>query len=222
MHAELEMELIYFFIIIACSLIIYFSTREIYQLTYHKGIKYFRMSFLFFAIAYFLRFAIKFLSISFNLPIIREFNPKFLGMFSLLAFMYASTMAIFYLYSSIRWEKFNKNPARIYLLHFLAIIISIISILINNITLLLIIQVLLFSFIVIFNYILYKRSKKDPKNKGNIKQLHFIYVLLFIFWILNLIDIILPNFLEVVRAFIYLISTALFLIILYKVIKKLG
>ena len=45
-------ELLYSFIIIAISLIIYFSTREIEILSSYKGIKYFRFAFMFFGIAF--------------------------------------------------------------------------------------------------------------------------------------------------------------------------
>ena len=44
-------EIVYSFVIIVCSLMIYFGTKELYKLTSHKGIKYFRQSFLFFAFA---------------------------------------------------------------------------------------------------------------------------------------------------------------------------
>ena len=47
----LWIEPIYSVIIILFSLFIYLRTKEIYELTYYKGIKYFRNAFLFFGIA---------------------------------------------------------------------------------------------------------------------------------------------------------------------------
>src|SRR3989339_748726 len=47
------LEILYSFVIIVCSLMIYFGTKELYELSSHKGIKYFRLSFLFFAIFYY-------------------------------------------------------------------------------------------------------------------------------------------------------------------------
>ena len=38
-------EILYSFVIIFCSLMIYFGTKELYELSGHKGIKYFRYSF---------------------------------------------------------------------------------------------------------------------------------------------------------------------------------
>ena len=49
-HA-LGTELIYSFVIIICSLMVYFGTKELYELSSYKGIKYFRQAFLFFAIS---------------------------------------------------------------------------------------------------------------------------------------------------------------------------
>jgi len=45
MNAGISGEIIYSFVIIVCSLMIYFGTKELYKLTSHKGIKYFRLSF---------------------------------------------------------------------------------------------------------------------------------------------------------------------------------
>ena len=59
MGMGMSSEIIYSFVIIFCSLLVYFGTKEIYELSSHKGIKYFREAFLFFAIAYFFRFLIK-------------------------------------------------------------------------------------------------------------------------------------------------------------------
>jgi len=41
-------ELIYSFVIMLCSLMVFFGTKQIYELSSHKGIKYFRLAFLFF------------------------------------------------------------------------------------------------------------------------------------------------------------------------------
>lgn len=44
---RLGTEVIYSFVIIVCSLMIYFGTKELYELSSYKGIKYFRQAFLF-------------------------------------------------------------------------------------------------------------------------------------------------------------------------------
>jgi hypothetical protein len=49
-----------------------------------------------------------------------------------------------------------------------------------------------------------------------------IYLMLFIFEILNVLNIIIPNFLETPKLMIYIISIGIFMTILYKVLKKSG
>jgi len=209
-------EIIYSFVIIVCSLMIYFGTREVYELSSYKGIKYFRQAFLFFAIAYFFRSFIKFVLSYFNIREILDFAPMLIGELSLFLFIYFSSMAMFYLLYSVMWKKWNGNSKKIYLFHLLALVISIVSVLLRNSYVYLILNLLLLIFIIFSFYIVHKDSKKKKNN------LYATYVLLFIFWVLNVIDILLPDFLQNTQLFIYLISSGIFLAILYKTLKKAG
>jgi len=58
MQTNLWVDAIYTFIIILVCGIIYAKTRELYALTGHKGIHYFRNVFLFFALSYFFSFLV--------------------------------------------------------------------------------------------------------------------------------------------------------------------
>lgn len=209
-------EIIYSFIIIVCSLMIYFGTKELYELTDYKGIRYFRTAFLFFAIAYFFRSFIKFILVYFDIQRILDLSPRILGAFTLLIFLYSSSMAIFYLLHSIIWKKWNHSKLKICLFNLLAIIIAVAGTFFedNLIYFSLNFVLLLFAgFILLIAY-------KDYKNKkGN---LFAIYLLLFIFWILNIIDILLPKFFEMYNLIIYLASISIFMAILYKVLRKTG
>jgi hypothetical protein len=99
--AELGSELIYSFVIIICSLMIYYATKEVYELSSHKGIKYFRLSFLFFAIAYFSRYFIMFILNFLNLDNLFFISPRSIFSASLFVFIYSSSMAIMYLLCSV-------------------------------------------------------------------------------------------------------------------------
>lgn len=214
-------EIIYSFVIIVCSLMIYFGTKELYELSSYKGIKYFRQTFLFFAIAYFFRSFIKFIIIFFDVKGIIEFSPiafKAAGLLTQFAFMYFSSMALFYLLYSVLQKKWNGNPYKIYVFHSLAVIISFISILSNNSLIYLGINLSLILIAILIVYISYQ----DKKNKKKGHNLYFIYVLLSIFWILNIIDTLIPDFFRGFQLFIYLASTGVFLLVLYKVVKKIG
>ena len=213
MNIGIGAEIVYSFVIILCSLMIYFGTKELYKLTSHKGIEYFRKSFLFFALAYFFRSFIKLTLFYFDVGEIRALLPTF-GNITLFIFMYFSSMAIFYLLYSVMWKKWKSNSV-IYLFHLLALIIATTTLLSKNPTIYLLINILLFAFISFTVYTSYKQSKKKKHH-----NLYLIYLMLFIFWIFNIIDILIPNVLQASQLFIYLISLGIFLTIFYKVIKK--
>lgn len=214
-------EIIYSFIIIFCSLMIYYGTKELYELSSYKGIKYFRQAFLFFAIAFFFRSFIKFIITYFNVSAILDISPRefgfAFGQITLFVYIYFSSMAIFYLLYSVMYKKWNKNSKMLILFHLSAFIISSLSLLTRDTIVQLGLNLVLLIFVGIIVFISYKDSKTKTHN-----NLYIIYMLLFIFWTLNIIDISIPKFLETFQLFIYLISTGIFLLILYKVIKKTG
>ena len=211
-------EIIYSFVIIVCSLMIYFGTREIYNLSSYKGIKYFRQAFLFFAIAYLSRFIIEFIVISFNLSGILEIYPFIVGYFTLFIFMYLSSISIFYLIYSIFWKKWKNNSKMIYISHIIAIMIALASIFFRNQIFYIGLNViLLITAIIMVSIASYSQRNKPKKN-----NLLIIYLLLFIFFILDVFNILVPIFFESLKLVIYLVSLLIFLIILYKVLKKTG
>ena len=140
------------------------------------------------------------------------------GPLSLFLFMYFSSMAVFYLTYSLMWKKWNNNSKKIYLFHAIALIISIVSIFLINPFVYFGLNIFLLIFVVIIFYI----SHQDQKKRKRKNNLYAIYALLFIFWILNVIDILIPDFIQNIQLFIYLVSSGIFLMILYKVLKKTG
>jgi hypothetical protein len=211
--AGISGEILYSFVIIVCSLLIYIGTKELYELTSYKGIKYFRLSFLFFALAYFFRSFIKIILFYFETINLRSFLPLF-GDITLFMFMYFSSIAIFYLLYSVMWKKWKSNST-VYLFHLASFSIATIILLLKNPITYLIINALLLLFI---SYVVFKSYSQPKKKKKH--NLYIIYLMLFIFWILNIIDILIPNFLQTFQLFTYLVSLGIFLLILYKVIKK--
>jgi hypothetical protein len=211
-------EIIYSFVIIICSLMVYFGTKELYDLSSYKGIKYFRQAFLFFAIAYLFRFIIEFIVVSFNLHEILEIYPLIFGYFALFIFMYLSSISIFYLIYSMSWKKLKDKSKMIYLFHIIAIIIALASIFFRNQIFYIGLNVLLLiSAIIMVGIASYNQKHKLKKN-----NLLMIYLLLFIFFILNVFNILVPIFLESLKLIVYLTSLGIFLAILYKVLKKSG
>lgn len=211
-------EIIYSFIIIICSLMIYFGTKKIYDLSSYKGIKYFRQAFLLFAIAYFFRFLIEFAVVYFNISEIFEVYPLILGYFAVFVFMYLSSISIFYLIYSVSWKKWKEKSRMIYLFHTIAILIALTSILFRNQIFYLGLNIILLIYAAIVIY--FASHNQNYKSRKN--NFYLIYILLLIFWILNVLNIFIPIFLDSLKLIIYLASICIFLVILYKVLKKSG
>lgn len=217
----LSAELFYSFVIIVCSLMIYYGTKELYELSSYNGIKYFRQAFLFFAIAYFFRSVIKFVLLYFGVTGIIDFSPITFGATGLLTqllFVYFSSMAIFYLLYSVMWKKWNHDSYKIYLFHIIALAIAFVSILSRNPFVYLGLNIFLLFIVIFVVYTSYQHKKN--KKKGH--NLYWIYLLLSVFWILNIVDALIPKFFQGFQLFIYLASTFVFLLILYRVIKNVG
>jgi len=215
--SNMGIEILYSVIIISVCLIIYFSTKEIYKLTSHKGVKYFRNTFLFFAIAYSFRFLARPFAFMLQLFETIKISPLLSRTVILIVFVYASTMALFYLIYSILWKKLDKTIlSKNYLLHLAALILAIIAVFVKP-ELFLLFQLVAIIFTSVIVYLDYNKSKE----KKIPYPLYIIYALLIIFWIFNILSTIIPNFFRTTQTLLYLISTVLFLIIFYKVITKI-
>jgi hypothetical protein len=154
----------------------------------------------------------------FNIREIFDVSTRIFGPLTLLVFMYASSMAIFYLAYSVMWKKWNHSKLKIYLFNITAVIIAFIGLFMRTPAAYLLLNFIILVFVSFILSIAYK----DSRNKRKGKNLFIIYMLLFIFWILNVIDILIPRFLELYQMAIYIISVSLFMTILYKVLKKSG
>jgi len=99
-------EFIYAAVIISICLFVYFRTREMYDLSKHKGIQHFRNTFLFFGLAYaarfvFILFHLSLITLEYHIPR-RLFFPA-----SSVLVGYFSTMALFYLAYSVAWKRLD-------------------------------------------------------------------------------------------------------------------
>jgi hypothetical protein len=203
-------EISFSLIIILLCFFIYFSTRQMYKITKHKGINFFRNTFLFFALAYFFRFL--FLAIllskigSFPWEL-RGFHKPFLvftGFFS--------SMAIISLTLSLIWKNMEDKYLE-YTMYFIAFLIAINSYISKTSQNLLIFQLLLFIFAVILCLI---NQRKSNKNKSNIL---FLYSLVYMFWLISLFSTTIMRLSNTINILLLSLSTILFFIIFFKVRK---
>lgn len=210
-------ELIFSLIVTMTCFVIYHKTKELYILSKHKGIEYFRKTFLFFGIAFlarfFLRSAIVILPRGAK-PIFLRMNP-WMGTISFIV-SYASTMALIYLIYSIYYKKINKNILKkTYIIHAFAITIALSSMFFHNKIIMLILQFLLFILFGIISLKKYRNTKKNTKN------LFLVYLAIIGLWIISNILEVLSFFTPVPSIIIYTISIIIFAKILDKVLKSL-
>jgi cbb3-type cytochrome oxidase subunit 1 len=144
-----------------------------------------------------------------------ELNYGFLfGPITIGIFIYFSSMAVLYLLYSVMWKKWNEKS--IYFFHIIALVLAAITLISRSHLMPFLINAVLLIFVIVITIISYNQKSK----KENI--LHITYLLLSIFFILNIMDILIPRFLETYRLLIYLASSGIFLTILYKVLRKAG
>ena len=214
---RLAVELAYTLIVVFLCFTIYYKTREIFDLTKHEGIKYFRITFLFFGLAYISRFIIvllKLIVITFDI-----YFPIHIFVIIPLVFIgYFSTMAILSLTYSILWKKLHINHTFLkhtfILFNIVAIIISGIAFFSRSPYILVLAQavLLIFTSIIIAGYI-FSNSRKTSR-------LYMLYILFFLFWIVNLIALGPGRFLSFeIQTVFQVISIAVIGIIYYKVAK---
>ncbi len=211
-------ELIYSFVIIVSSLMIYFSTKEMYELSAYKGIKYFRHAFLFFAIAYFFKSFIKMLLVYFGASRIIDISYKAIGPITLFLFMFFGSLAVFYLVYSLICKKWQqKSNVVLSVFYIISVIISFIIINTREVWVFIAASLFILAIAIFGLYVTHKQSNEKKKKS----KMHIVYTLLFSFWILNIIDM-LVNFSYIYQILLYLASLGIFLVILYKVLKKTG
>ena len=198
-------------IVVFLCFMIFFKTREIYDLTKHKGIKYFRITFLFFGLAYLFRFLsilLILIKITFDIYssvyIFKIFTMVFVG--------YFSTMAILSLTYSTIWKKLQIKHTLL-LFNVIAVLISCIALISRSHSLLILSQAVLLSFTIIMATRMHSKSRK-------VSQVFILYILFFLFWIVNLIIVGPKRFLPIgIQIALLIVSIAVIGIIYHKVTK---
>ena len=199
-------ELGYTLVVVFLCFLIYFKTREMYSLTKHKGIYYFRNTFLFFGLAYIFRFVFDAIRISskwLDLYIPRDVMGPVFMLFT----AYLSTMAVLYLIYSTVWKRFSSKEFFV-ASNLMAIAIAVAAA--YSPPIFMITQVVLLIVAIILCCVLRK----------NFPRIFILYSLLFLFWIISLILVIPGRALSFeLRLALDVISIAVFVFIYHKVAK---
>ena len=221
---QLVTEIIFTIIIITLCILIYTRTKEMYQLSKYKGIKYFRITFLLFALTYLSRFLFVIIYLGYRLTETHLRLGFIMHYTTIIPLSILSTLALLYLAYSTIWKRLAYNQFIIFALAY-AFVVTIVTTTLQSITSLILLQlpILLFAFIQL------RKSKHAKKTKTQIKttnnNIHTMYSLLAVFWILSFfviriprihITMILPLWAKII---LQLLAIGSFAIIYYKVLK---
>lgn len=183
---------------ISCFLI-YFMTKELYELTEHKGIKYFRRGFLFIAIA---NLGLVIMPLLIGL-IDRRRIFEFFGLFNFIG--------LGYLFASLYSKKIKE-----YYIYLLTIVIFLVGLLFRTRAFMLIYSSILIIALGVISFMKLRNEKK----KKHFSQIYMIYILIFLSWLFMLILDVFDNFYLESRLYNEIIMGVIFVYILYLILKK--
>jgi len=205
-------ELVYTISLVLVCFLIYFKTRESYELTKYKGIMFFRDAFLFLGLSYLMRFilfAMRFTLMDIDGPGMPKSNifPIFL-----LLTGYLSTMGIAYLMFSSMWKKIDSKYI-IITTHIVAVVLSAVTFITRSQDVLAILQLIMLIITTIMVFISKNQHKK-------LSQTKVLYALILLFWITDL-WILVPRgiFSFEIKIILQIISLIVFVIMYFKVTK---
>lgn len=209
MRPDPWIEILFSIIIVISCLIIYFRTKELYELTLHKGIKYFRFAFLFFAFG----FIIKLL-----FPIIRvfEYQPFMFRGYIEFLMMFTGTMALLCLLYSVIWKRVKSEKSHLYFLIILSLGFSIMTSLARIRFYVMVFQVLVLLSIIVISYANFRKEDKKSLHAS----LYVLYSMISVAWLANTAANFMSRISIATSIALNIISGTLFAIALYKVVKK--
>lgn len=211
-------ETLYLFLLLIPSFIIFFKSREIYNFSRYKGLKYYSLAFLYISIGFLIRYVVM---------LTKLFEGKVgtithLNIFVLIMEFFIVLPGFFLLYSLI-WQNFEKKhfSSKItfpqYLIYFLAFLTAFADFIMQNLFMMYITQIILFLFATII------ALNKYVKKKNNYLQLFFISMFLFfVAWTINFIAQYTIDQVPIMRFYAYIITFSVCFILLYMTLKLIG
>jgi len=197
-------------IMFICAFIV-LKTDRLFQLSLHKGIRYFRNAFFFYGVGFFIRY------------ILSPYLPNYFFIFSLFEFFLVT--AGFFLLYSLLWKNFedpNKksvsslfNP-KIFIFYLMSAVIVLLDYFWQTYYFLFLSQIIIF---VIVGAISYSKYLQDKVKHKFMKQYSFAMVLSLSAWVLNALASLWFSWNSLVIIIVYLLNVIIFLLFLYGVLK---
>lgn len=211
---RLLIETIYLFAIVLPAFYVFLTTSKLYRFSRHRGLKYFSLAFLFFAVGY----AVRFMAML-NVLYVSGNNQTLDATFSFLVLVMEIVILMpgFFLLYSLVWRKIHtKYLIPVYLVFALAI--SIIDFLSGSFLLMYITQVAIFLVASVISFKNYLARKKPFR-----LTMFVIMVLFLLVWIINFIGQYTIADSPIIRLPVYIMTVVIalsFLIIVRRLTKK--
>ncbi|MEK6906801.1 MAG: hypothetical protein AABW81_04230 [Nanoarchaeota archaeon] len=193
-------------------------TDRLFRISFHKGIRYFRNAFLFYGIAFIVRYVFGALCLYNLIP--RNYYPP-----ASLIFEFFLIMAGFFLFYSLIWKKIEAVKedytssllnSKILIFYVMAIVISFIDYIWQSYYLLFISQIILFIFASAISYNNYRKNG----SKHKFLKFYFTAMILALFaWILNAVVALYFEWNKGLLTDVYILNILFFILFLYGVVK---
>jgi hypothetical protein len=208
------LETVYFLVIFLACFLIYRKVREVYRLTDYFGFHLFANIFLFLGLAYFMRFVVVILLAS---GVVFDSKPlediREIMSFSIAFLAYTSSVSILYAIYSLLWSRMVTHFGEV-VIHIISLLAGFSILLFRFLPAFLIFQFLLILILLIAILVNYRYY-----SSGKIRKVYPVYLLLFIFWLLNFS--LAFGLLREFKFFIYGLSVVVIFIICYEVLRRL-
>ncbi len=223
---HLSIEIGYALIIVILCLAIYFKTKEIYDLTSHRGLGLFRNVFLFFALAFTARAIHVVLRLTFGHQGFRSLGVVFRISLALVSLF--STIALVYLLVTTLSKKISLTSKQLFgLVSVISMVLVVPTVFWRSQAILVAVQTALIVATLLYLFAAkehraVKKAVKNAKKKIKISFMKGLYLLVSAFWILHIFTLEYQNTPWVWQYCIYIISIALFVYLYYRVHKRLS
>ncbi len=203
-----------------CAVIV-IRTDKLFRISLHKGIRYFRNAFFFYAIAFVVRYFL-------GSPLIYGFVGKNYVTLINFVFEFFLIMAGFFLLYSLIWKKIEESKedyysslfnTKISVFYFMALIIAILDYSWSTRYFMFLSQIILFGFATI---IAYNNYIKNGKKRKFLKFYFIAMVLSFLAWLSNAVAALYLEWNQLILIESYILNVIIFLLFLYGVIKITG
>jgi hypothetical protein len=211
----LIIETIYLLLITIPSFIIFLKTRNLYEFSKYKGLRYYSNAFFFLAIGFLTRYIVMILKVL-------QGNFLTIQTFDILTLIMELFLILpgFFLFYSLFWQRFEKKhySKRTFLncnifsftIYLIAIILALADMMIRSFTFMYYSQIIIFSIASII------ALRKYLSKKNNYRQLYLIGLVLFlIVWIINLVAQNLIDTIPSMRFYAYLFTISAVMILFY-------